>query len=803
MEYDYVVESFYTEYKLDTAALCALLIEYENETSESRKFEIYLDFKKLYPEYSKDNLNGLTVEELKERHKTVKKKIWFVQPPRDPDTGKPLYFYSLKSRLLTGLRNLRKEVKVLQKQAGSSGDKVNEVRYNAMQLAIKIIMNTEYGASGNKLFAHYDPDIAGAVTYLSRTLIGFLTKTLEGETFYVDKRFLDENKQVIDRLLSIKYIKDITPIPTTTSDLVIFDNRVRVLRRVFDDTYKLLDKNLYKLTVERSQVIYQDTDSNYYINPYIQKYYTSEHMTPTDIKECMVSMSAHNDFINNLAVAIINRTPVGLGFEGAFIICRYFHRKKKYYGKKYDDSLLPDIPEGKRWSPKLSCAPMDNGDYIYLDDAILLSHNDVVAHGKQKQNSGVVNYLDYIKEQGIKCTGVNLARRDQYKFINYYHMKVIQSDMRLIEKINGSWALVKEKSLKDLVHDITEHFKSIAQTYIDIANGKIKEIPKGLFKLIDFSRPKIYDESKQGPMQKIVKRMKKDEERMKEDEESKQYIPENGERINIVVVMSDDAKNRRLKGSAGMGQTGERSFRVEELIDETKKKLWRQYTAQKLGTNIDPNTIALKDCIKCELDENYVDAIACSQLDFKYYMKSLADAMALYTVDEEFPNEIQQINQGTFMGDEEKFIDKLQKAIGKSILDEYYPPKTKIATRISRIDKMKPKKIKGGATNKYPATRDQYIEMTSDELVEDNVERIRADAEMELSKAKQLFKAVSHVYSMIETDKLLAPSLDNELEERIYKELGDNEEKYDTALQSHNKSIKIYERILNELKNVI
>ena len=810
-DYDFIVESFYTEYKLDLDSLKSILLEYKNTKSQATKFKLFSDFKKLYPEFQGEDLDNITESQIP---KTIKKKVWFVQPPRDEETGRPLHFYSLKSRLLTRLRDLRKEVKKLMKKAAASNDSVNVSRYNAMQLAIKIIMNTEYGASGNKLFAHYDPDIAGAVTFLSRTLIHFLTNTLEGETFYVDRRFLNDNQKLIDRLSSIKCIRSIQRIDDDFTNEMVYKNRIRTLRRVYDDRYNVIDRDLYRISIEKSRVIYQDTDSNYYVNPYIQSYYMTENLTPTDIKECMVSMIAHNDFMNNFAVGGIHRTPVGLGFEGAFIIARYFYRKKKYYGVKYDDSMLPQMPEGEKWKPHVSCEPLPNGDYVYLDNKILLSNNEIVAHGKQKTDEPitVVNYLDYIKSQGIKCTGVNLARRDQYRFINYYHMVVIQNDMKIIKKNrNGEWKSIEAATITDVVDDIIEKYRDVIQIYTDIEAGNRKDVPNGIFKLVDFSRPKPYDETKQGSMQKIINRMK-------EDEDAADYIPENGERINVVVVMNDDIRKARLKGTAGMGQTGERSFTVEELLEKTKRLLRRKATYEFIKENpesnlaktlIDvrkPEDIKLENCMEVEFDENYVDAYACASLDFKYYLQSLAKAMALYLVDERFPEETRQINDGKYSADEaEKLVDKLQSKIGKEILDKYYPPLTKIESRIRQIQKGSAKKVTPDMKKKsakYPYTLKYMKSMTDDDMIENNVGRIRSKIESKLEEAKETWEHVSNVYKHVETDRMIDFRFKDPIDQQVYDELMDDTELYEKHLRQASNQIFIYGKILDELKIV-
>ena len=436
--------------------------------------------------------------------------------------------------------------------------------------------------------------------------------------------------------------------------------------------------------------------------------------------------------------------------------------------------MIAEIPEGDAWTPKRSCQPLPNGDYVYLDDKVLLASGNIASHGKQSDEQIAVNYLDYIKGQGIKCTGVNLARRDQYKFINYYHMVVIQKDMRLIKQEDGQWTLVKGKSMIEIIDDVIERYRELAQMYIDVADGKITTLPDKIFKLVDFSRPKPYDETKTGSTQKII-------ERMKEDEDAAEYMPENGERINVVVVMNDEIKEARLRGTAGMGKTGERSFTVDELLAKTK----REYPDD---------------------SPEMIDAKACAKLDFKYYLLSLASAMALYIIDERFPNEIAQINQGTISDKEgEELVDKLQKKIGKEILDKYYPPKTKTSSTIKNISKSSAKIAKvrktRDASKKYKLIKDTFEDFQTNEDIEAHRAALKEYAERKLEVARKAFQAVSHVFEMVSTNNFLRPQFDDAIEEKVYETFGDDQDEYEEALQKHGGSIKLYNNILEELRN--
>ena len=89
--------------------------------------------------------------------------------------------------------------------------------------------------------------------------------------------------------------------------------------------------------------------------------------------------------------------------------------------------------------------------------------------------------------------------------------------------------------------------------------------------------------------------------------------------------------------------------------------------------------------------------------------------------------------------------------------------------------------------------------MQTDEIIEKNKARIRANAEMKLAKEKKAFEAVSNVYKFIETDMFLNPRFNDKIEQMIFNEFGSEIDKYEEALRRHSDGIHVYQRILEEL----
>ena len=451
-------------------------------------------------------------------HLTVSKNLYMVQSPKDKKTDLPLIHYSLKEKFLSDFRALRKVAKKNMEEAEKKHDHTTQVRFNAKQLAIKVVCNSEYGASGNATFAHYDPDIAAAITHCARSLISMLTSNLESHYIYVDQKFLDSHKQHIEALSACNALR-IEHNKYTYEELI--RERRHVIRRVFNDVYELIDANIYKLILEPAKVVYQDTDSNYYVNYFIQNYFTKDltECSPQIVNDMMHAMYHHNMLLSYFTTDAIARAPIGLGFEGSFIVCRYLNRKKKYYGRQWSSDgeifplmMLPNTNAYvngvlrknymKYYQKKVSIVPYPDGTYIHIDDDALLNKP--------------TNYLDYVKSFGCKCTGVDLARRDQYKFINYYHVYILQQDLKIMQyegknvwKIND-----KNMSIESIIRDVIFKFNGMldaARTFVnDISSNRKRLFVREPFErhlkfsIKAFAKTAAFRENKQNVVTKLI-----------------------------------------------------------------------------------------------------------------------------------------------------------------------------------------------------------------------------------------------------------------------------------------------------------
>lgn len=656
MDFDYIVESFEYEFKLDVQQLKEIQEEYRQGYDPSEQKRLVKAFLKLYPECKTTKIDMVEVPD------TVIKTIYFVQSPKGDD-GLPSVHYSLKSKMLNNLRMERIKARKNLAIAAKNNDKLGEIRFNATQLALKIISNSEYGASNNEFFAHFDPDIAACTTCNSRRLIGFLSNALHSDGIYVDRQFLDENKNDIERLVNIECLH-ITPY----TDKDIFSLRRRALASLYDEFYDQQPIEIFKMNFKESVVLYQDTDSNYYTNKYIVDYFlTQENITPELLNECMMSLLAHNNIMANFVKRSVNRTPVGVGFEGAFIVCRYLNRKKKYYGRKWEPGMkitLDDLAYingvlkrnyTAQWTPK-TLLPLPSGDYLHLDIKQLLSEG--------------VNQLDYVNKYGIKCTGVDLARRDQYRFINFSHMRVIQQDLRLIKyEGKGAWKLFDiDEPMKKIIDDIVESFRETIDAYTKIIHLVSSDKPTYQFSILDFAKTGAYRPDKMNPVSAIVRRLR--------EEHKDKFIPDMGERMYYVIIIDEKVKNARAMGRAGSGSITDRAVVVEELLEEVHKEFPEDMFVKNKPDDFDVTY------------EEFINAQAICRLDFKYYLECLCKSMALYIIGDIFPKDILRIDEGLISSKEaNELVTKRQNEIAKMYVQQYFPSGVSVTSNVRRAYK--------------------------------------------------------------------------------------------------------------------
>lgn len=320
---------------------------------------------------------------------------------------------SLKGIMLFDLRQLRNNAKkelAKFKQIISNTDKNKYdsmelehykrecIRFKAKELSYKILSNSEYGAAGSKYFSHYDPDIAACVTDSSRRLISFLKYILETGIYLIGEDDLIEifHKNYINNFIIYEEINN--------DDNIIIDSYIPKTW-IFINNYKN-NKKYYKLILPKSKVIYQDTDSNYYINDFIVQYIKTKYNNcDQEILDnhIMNAMFEYNELIAYLCKNIINRNPINVGFEGAFIVARYFNVKKKYYGYK--------------WEPNMNIKLYQNKYYFDINIKDIINSD--------------IDLIDYINSKGVKITGIDLARRDQYRYINLFHISILHEDLSI------------------------------------------------------------------------------------------------------------------------------------------------------------------------------------------------------------------------------------------------------------------------------------------------------------------------------------------------------------------------------------
>lgn len=493
---EYVIEEFTSEFKNNKNEINKCLDDIYNDVNyrlEGKREELTERLRKLSPtNYQQIITNiyeGKTNKDdiLNSIGETEKKYLYTVQSPRDEKTNLVTIHYSLKEKMLSDLRSLRSKVK---KQMEAATDQLNKSRYNSKQLAIKVMCNSEYGASNSSYFPYYDTLIGGATTAASRCLIGFLTSILSSDKLFVDKAFIDKN---INYLNILSKYGVLTYRETEIKDAEKFVKQYRrySLRILFDKYYQLVNNKVWIIELKPSRVVYQDTDSNYYTNDYIRGLMV-ENETPYTINLKMSLLMAHNNLIGCFIENAIYRKPISVGFEGAFIVARYFNVKKKYYGVVWNEKMDGMMPKecykdgiliddySEYWKPAKTTYPLPNGDYIKINI------DDLIHSNKDK--------LKMIKSQNIKCTGVDLARRDQYKFINANHIKIIQNDLHFLKyKGNNNWVDISNTNMLDIVTNLLiefkEQFNQICKIVDDMINNKQPTYDyKKFYNLRDFAK---------------------------------------------------------------------------------------------------------------------------------------------------------------------------------------------------------------------------------------------------------------------------------------------------------------------------
>jgi DNA polymerase elongation subunit (family B) len=816
----YNVEEFKCEYKNNKEELKKLFDELK-VVKHAEKAKIVNKMIMLCPELAGEKHNIIAGDyELKYISNIERKPIYCVQSPKGPD-GLPTIHYSLKEKMLSDLRAERTKVKKLE---ATEKDNLLRLRWTLKQNNIKVVSNAEYGASGNKQFAHYDPNVAAGVTYCSRQLISFLTTILQTEVLYVDKQFIKDNENDIDPLIKIGFIKiENVYLKNESRKTILESYRTQCLRRLFDADYNVINDEIIKLNLHPSTVIYQDTDSNYYTNDYIVNHFIKRDdkiiINPQIINDCMKMLIHHNNFYSKFIEFAVQRRPISLSFEGAFIVCRYLNRKKKYYGIKWYDGMKHtlckdayvtdsgedlseisdiDLIEGiknkeiilkkdyqKYWKPKTT-VPQPDGYYIKLNEKELLGNSST-------------NYLDYVQSFGVKCTGVDLARRDQFRFVNFSHLYTLQRDLSVISYDGENfWSVIsKNTSMIEVVESILKSFfdtikycitlsKHIINKYDtdgDILNLNISR-PEIVYGIIDFCKTVTYKPDKRGPLIEIIQRL--------HSENKEKYIPQAGERTSFLVIESEKVKRIRMEGRSNVGNTSSRSYLIQELLDDLHER-YPENRFPKTTTNTE------------DIDyESFIEKKIISMLDIKYYYTSLVQALSLYIIGDKYPREIKSIDNGDYnIEDEVEMIDKFKKLITKEYVDKAFPS-GRVVTKVikelksnyQQISKQ-PLKQRNYINSMSKKQRDEWAKELKIEVTNDNYKQCQE----RLCTLKDKYEKACEKYLTIVISLMTCPALNVDLMNK-YKERREhvsNEliQTYENKVKAYKKNVNKYEKLLS------
>ena len=683
----YRIEQFFCEFKLNKNRLKQLILLYNSSIRNEERNDYSNEFIQLYPE-SNGIENYLNCPD--DIPATIIKSLYFVQSIHT--TELPQVHYSLKEILLSEFRIKRSQAKKQMSDAFKSGDKLNGIRFNAKQNAIKIICNSEYGSSGNPTFAHYDPDIAAAITYASRQLISFLTYILSSNRIIVNSNFMRANNNDIKFLYSNNLIQFER---TSNGSYPNKSMRRNSIGKFYEEKYygskstpdfkkcsydDAMNTEVISIIVPPSTIIYQDTDSNYYKNQtIIDSIIKNDEISPELVDKVMRLSLAHNRIIANFIKLSINRYPIGPSFEGSFLICRYLNRKKKYYGIKwstdgndiplfklhpraYENGILKEH-YNKYWRPKCSILPMEDGSYIKLNI--------------DKLTQPRTNYLDYVSEYNVKCTGIDLARRDQYPFINISHIIVLKNDLRFMKYENRKWIQIKDNSMTNVVKFIINDFiKNLSW------DGTIE------YRMTLFCKEVTYKKDKKNTAYGIVNRLIQ--------QNKKRFIPNFEEKLLYVnidnvakyeidqLTVDDETK---LRNSYKNVKDSHNKYLLVEILEYMIKKYPEYFINTETETLSNENAVEFLNntCFMIEKAEPKM----LSLLDREYYIKALIKSLTSYMISDYYPNECAIINNGELSEEEVKnLIDKLSKEIVSKFMKEIYNKTRKVSINKNTKNKL-------------------------------------------------------------------------------------------------------------------
>lgn len=540
-------------------------------------------------------------------------------------------------------------------EAIKNHNEFDTIRFNSKQLAIKIVCNSTYGASGSRFYAYYDPDIGASITWAAREMIHDLTYVLESNRIYVDKAFIEENAKQYDVLM--KYGLLTVSMPDITNDDDKPDNIIALsLRRLFDDHWNVIDYNsIIRLDMKPAKIIYQDTDSNYYVIRYLQDYFKDRY-DPESINECMHLMKKHNEFFQKFMFYSIFRAPIGLGFEAAKIVARYFNVKKRYYGIEWNPDMESFLPEeaydngilskdyNKYWQPGKTTLPREDGTYIDVNSHELLDNN--------------TDFVSYMHHQNLSVTGMPLTRRDSYRFANFLNLEVYKNDLMLSRYIgDNNWKTCLKDSLEEVIHSVINSFKYQINYIENMVSDGLNNIEREYVLPVPFFRLKDYSQQAQYKPDKHNEIMDNIRERYARNGRKPIEI---FERVNFVAINTKLVKELAESGKADIGKVADFAYTIDELIDDYNKLILLE----------DYNKLYISKSIKYE---TFIELYIISNLCYRHYMKALCQTLAPFALEYLKHDELIYIRENIFdRDDRKKRIAKATEDSAKELLRVYF-----------------------------------------------------------------------------------------------------------------------------------
>ena len=794
----YRVEEFKCEFKLDID-LIKKNLDVINTTLKSDENHINAinNIKELYPEINiKNNELYLPDSDIILTHtnipKTIIKSVYFVQSNKAED-GWTNEHLSLNEIMLTDLRFKRNAVKKQMSNAFKTGDEFNGIRYNSKQLAIKVVCNSTYGASGSPFYAYYDPVIGATITWCAREMIHDLTYVLESNKIYVDEQFIKDNQKQYNKLIKYGVIKNVINI-SSLSDIEnnhslndnnenLLNNIALSLRRLYNEEWEPIGKFI-KLELNPAKIIYQDTDSNYYVIRYLQEKFKDNH-TPHDINKIMHIMKKHNEFFQSFMSLSIFRPPIGLGFEAAKIIARYFNVKKRYYGIEWNPDMTDKLSEdayendilknnyNEYWQPGKTTLPLEDGSYLKVSEELLNKN---------------IDFVNYMHHNNLSVTGMPLTRRDSYRFANYLNLIVYKEDLSLSRYIgNNKWENCLKTNLEDIIIKVLNSFKEqINKISVLVTDGlnnidnPFYELPKPFFRLKDYSQQvQNKPDKKNDIMQKIKERYEKN---------NRKPI-EIFERVNFVAINTPEVKELISKGRASLGNVSEFAFTIDELMDEYHEKLpLEEY-----------NKLYISDYISYD---DFIECYIINNLCFRHYFKALCSTLSSFAVEYMYEKEIKNARDNIMDKEERKKIIKdLTDDAADQLLQIYFPYGREYNKHVAL--KKSSLKIPNKMTSKGVIKAKEFIDEIYPKFsYEENINKFKEQITNNYNETKEYIDNLLYVLDSYKYDKFNIFLPKNTTQKHIYNGIIKNKDKFEYYTEKLNKYYELtqkYEYILSQM----